>query len=145
MKKTIKTFALLFAFLTIVVSAACVTSFAAEEETRDVTIIKNIAVSDKIQGMYAIPVADGIAEDNTVLNVYDKNPAEEGAAVVWSGKGTKTAIQQFDGREFIVFYTNRVALYEIANIYYIQAEIDGVKTQVESYSVAEYLFERAEL
>ena len=142
MKKTIKTFALLFAFLTIVVSAACVTSFAAEEETRDVTIIKNIAVSDKIQGMYAIPVADGITEDNTVLNVYDKNPAEEGAAVVWSGKGTKTAIQQFDGREFIVFYTNRVALYEIANVYYIQAEIDGVKSQVESYSVAEYLFER---
>lgn len=138
MKKTTKIVLMLLASLIALVSVFCITTFAAEaEDTLDVTIIKNIAVSDKIQAMYAVKADENITANNAKLTVYD-----ETNNVVWSNYGVAENLTQFGGESYIVFYTNRVALAEIANFYSVQLEVDGVKSVPEIYSVAEYLFDK---
>ena len=143
MKKSMKIFSILLVSLITLISVVCVTAFATEaEETLDITLKKNIAVTDKIQAMYAVKADENITVDNTTLTVYDKDPSAEGAAIVWEGKGVSENLVQFGGDEYIVFYTNRVALYGMAEFFYVQVESNGVKSTVETYSVAEYLFDR---
>ena len=143
MKKSTKIFSILLVSLITLVSVVCVTAFATEaEETLDITLKKNIAVTDKIQAMYAVKADENITAKNTTLTVYDKDPEAEGAQVVWSGYGVEENLEQFGGDKYIVFYTNRVALYAMAEFFYVQVESNGVKSDVETYSVAEYLFDR---
>ena len=143
MKKSTKIFSILLVSLITLVSVLCVTSFATEAEaTLDVTLKKNISITDKIQAMYAVKADENITVDNTTLTVYDRDPAEVGAVTMWEGKGVSENLVQFGGESYIVFYTNRVALFEMAEIFYVQLESNGVKSAVESYSVAEYLFDR---
>ena len=143
MKKSTKIFSILLVSLITLISVVCVTAFATEAEaTLDVTLNKNICVSDKIQAMYAVKADENITAENTTLTVYDKDPEAEGAQVVWSGYGVEENLVQFGGDKYIVFYTNRVALFGMAETFYVQFESDGVKSAVESYSVAEYLFDK---
>lgn len=138
MKKTTKIVMMLVASVIALVSVFCITSFAAEtEETLEVTLIKNIAVTDKIQAMYAVKADENITAENAKLTVYD-----EDNNIVWSGFGVVENLTQFGGEAYIVFYTNRIALYEMANFYYVQLDVNGAKSAVVSYSVAEYLFDR---
>ena len=138
MKKTTKLVLMFLASLIALVSVFCITSFATEsEETLDVSLIKNIAVTDKIQALYAVKADENITVESAKLTVCD-----EDNNVVWSGFGVAENLAQFGGETYIVFYTNRVALYEIANFYYVQLDVNGVKSAVTSYSVAEYLFDK---
>ena len=143
MKKSMKIFSILLVSLITLISVVCVTAFATEaEETLDITLKKNIAVTDKIQAVYAVKADENITVENTTLTVYDKDPSTEGVAVVWSGYGVEENLVQFNNDKYIVFYTNRVALYAMAEFFYVQVESNGVKSGVETYSVAEYLFDR---
>lgn len=142
MKKSTKIFSILLVSLITLMSVVCITSFATESDTLEVTLVKNISVSDKIQAMYAVKVENGITAENTTLTVYDADPSLDGANVVWTGNGETREMEQFNNDSYIVFYTNRVALYEMAETFYIEVESDGKKSAVETYSVAEYLFDR---
>ena len=125
--------------ITASIFAIAIIGTSAEGDT-PVIRTKNIAISDKIQALYAVEITDTITENNTTLSVYDVFP-DETTAPIWSGYGTKELIKSFD-KEYIVFRTNRIPLYNMAQEFYIQAVSGDKKSEVMTYSVAEYLFER---
>ena len=138
MKKSIKriiSFALMLSLLVGMMAGFGV--FAAEETTEVEIVSNNVYYSDTLNLMYAVRTAD----ENVVVNIYDekgdlveviKDYAVDEEGVINGEKGLKAFISEIG-----------VPAQEIDTVFYAQAVTsDGAKSEMERYSVLEYLYER---
>ena len=120
---------------------------ASANSTAPEIVSKNIMVNGNYALMFAVDPAT-VAGDNVTLNVYAEAPAE-GVSAVQTITKAKTDLTNIaldgDGIEddaMIVFETRGVSAKDIADVWYITTTSNGVTSEVETYSVREYAFER---
>lgn len=138
---------IVFALSLVLIIGAAI-GFAVSAETAAPEIVsKNIKVSGNYCLMFAVDPAT-VAGDNVTLKVYNKAPADgvEAIQTITKAKTDTTLIAlDGDGKEddaAIVFETAGVSAKDIADVWYITTESAGVTSEVITYSVREYAFER---
>lgn len=152
MKKRFSKIILLVLSLALLVGGAISISVSADT-TAPKIISKNVKADGNFSLMFAIDPATVTGEDVTVT-IYNQDPTGlEGdpltAATVQTitKAATATTTEDLDGDgtaddEIIVIETKGVAAKDIADVWYIVTESNGVKSDVTTYSVKEYAFER---
>ena len=132
--------------LAVALGAAIGISASANSSAPEI-VSKNIKVNGNYALMFAVDPAT-VAGDDVTLNVYAEAPAE-GVKAVQTITKSKTSTEKINldgegGAEFdaIVFETYGVSAQDIADVWYITTTSAGVTSEVETYSVREYAFER---
>ncbi len=146
MKNNTSKIALIILSLALLVGAAIGFSASAEATAPEI-VSKNIDVNGNYCLMLAVNPAT-VAGDDVTITIYEQLPAEgvEPAQTITKAKTATEKIDlDHDGTEeydAIVFYTAGVSAKDIADVWYITTTSGGVTSDVETYSVREYAFER---
>lgn len=147
MKKNVTKVILLVLSLAILVGSAIGISVSASDSAPEI-ISKNVKTNGNFCLMFAVDPATVVGDDVTIT-IYDRDPALEGAAIVETLTKSKSDVQYeaLDGDGIkddavIVFETSGVAAKDIADVWYITAESAGNVSEVMTYSVMEYAFQR---
>ncbi len=152
MKKRASKIILLVLSLALLVGGAIGISVSADTAAPEI-ISKNVKADGNFSLIFAIDPATVTGEDVTVT-VYNQDPtglegdALTAAAVQTITKAaTDTTTEDLDGDGtvddvIILIETKGVAAKDIADVWYIVTESNGVKGDVVTYSVMEYAFER---
>ena len=147
MKKNVTKVILLVLSLAILVGSAIGISVSASDSAPEI-ISKNVKTNGNFCLMFAVDPATVVGDDVTIT-IYDRDPALEDAAIVETLTKSKSDVQYeaLDGDGIkddavIVFETSGVAAKDIADVWYITAESAGNVSEVMTYSVMEYAFQR---
>ena len=146
MKKSVKIITLALS-LALVLGAAIGFSINAGASAPEV-VAKNVLVDGNFCLMFAVDPAT-VAGETVTLKVYEVDPATEGATVKYTYEKAASATEKIDldadgVKEFdaLVFCTAGVSAKDIADTWYYTVESAGVVSEVDTYSVREYAFER---
>ena len=110
-------------------------------------VSKNVKVDGNYSLMFAVD-PETVAGDDVTLTIYAEAPVEGTQPVQTLTKAkTDTTLISLDGDRvyddaMIVFETAGVSAKDIADVWYITTSSAGVTSDVETYSVREYAFER---
>jgi len=144
--KNRKTAKLLIMILSLALLIGSAVGIAASAETAAPEIIsQNVVYGGTLNFKFAID-ATNLGEDKTVtVNIYDKNPADDGAVLL----DTTTAVyEDVSGTNLGVDYayiaTSKAAIsaLDYGTEYYAQAVCDGVAGEAIKYSAVEYFLTR---
>ena len=141
MKKTRKIFAVCLALSLVLCAGLALTASAENEKTPEI-ISKNIEYNDKFSLMYAVDASTVTAP--VTLNLYYADPAS-GAEVMHTYTAETPDTIKINGvdTQAYVFVTEGIAAKSLTSNFYVQAVDDsGAKSDVERYSVIEYMYER---
>jgi len=153
MKERFTKFIVLALSLALLIGAAVGIAVSAEEDTAPEIISKNVWADGNFCLMFAIDPAT-VAGDDVSVKIYNVDPTGlEGealaSALVYNATKakTETQLEDLDGDRVaddsvIVFTTGGVPAKDIADEWYIVTESAGIVSDVETYSVREYAFER---
>ncbi len=148
MKKTFSKIFLLAISLAIIICGVIGFSVSAQDaEIAPDIISKNVMVDGNFCLMFAVDPAT-VAGDDVTIKIYDQLPSE-GIQPKYTETKLKTESQYEDIKgdgtaddSVIVFTTPGVSAKDIGDIWYITTESNKIVSEVETYSVMEYAFER---
>jgi len=135
---------LILVTLVLVLGAALATVAMAEEATPTPEIVsKNLKYGDRITVQFAVPTST--ASESATMDVWLGEPDAEGSVF----KGTvavadtvTTAVISGTSESYYVFEVSGIKASDSADRIYVQVSSEGAKSEVVSYSVAEYFYER---
>ena len=144
--KNRKTAKLLIMVLSLALLIGSAVGIAASAENAAPEIIsQNVEYSGTLNFKFAIS-AENLGADKTVtVNIYDKNPEEDGAVLLDT---TTAAYEDVSGTNLGVQYayvaTSKAAIsaLDYGTEYYAQAVCDDAKSEVVKYSAVEYFLTR---
>lgn len=116
---------------------------SAEDASKPEIISKNVKYTDKFILMYAVD-AETVDGNEATLKVYDEYPTEASTPICTLKDTTTETIKKADGttHECYVFTTNGISATAFTTNYYVTVTDGKNVSDVERYSVAEYLNER---
>ena len=145
MKRNTKIITLALSLAILLCAAVCFTASA--ETAAPEVVAKNVKVDGNFCLMFAVD-PDTVAGDDVTLKIYAETPAEDVSPIytITKAKTDVTLIcldadSQIDDPA-IVFETAGVSAKDIADTWWFTAESAGAVSEVQTYSVREYAFER---
>ena len=141
-KKNFAKFALLALSLALMVGA--ILAITASATTTPEIANMNVQYTDKFCLVYAVP-ADSVQGGSATLHLYEDYPEDETTDCIKEYSVSKTTLPADSGLDYeaYLFYTDGVAAMALDKVFYAQVvDANGNKSDVQSYSVVEYLYTR---